>query len=137
MLLGYRPTLAGLEGFRVNAGSEPVRILDVGCGYGDSLRCIERWARQRHIAVELTGLDLNADATAIAAEASGEESGIRWVTADVFSYAIPKPAHLVMSSLFTHHLHDDDVVRFLQWMERNTLRGWFINDLSRAPMPYH
>jgi hypothetical protein len=48
-----------------------------------------------------------------------------------------RPAHLVVSSLFTHHLEDSDVVRFIQWMEKNAEVGWFINDLSRAPIPYH
>jgi hypothetical protein len=48
-----------------------------------------------------------------------------------------KPPHLVTSSLFTHHLEDADVVRFLRWMEANAEMGWMINDLSRAPIPYH
>jgi hypothetical protein len=87
--------------------------------------------------VELTGLDLNPDATAIAAEASGGANRIHWVTADVFSYSARSRPHLIVSSLFTHHLADADVVRFLQWMERNAELGWFINDLSRAPIPYH
>ena len=47
-----------------------------------------------------------------------------------------RPAHLIVSSLFTHHLLDDDVVRFVQWMEQNAQFGWFINDLSRAPIPF-
>jgi len=42
----------------------------------------------------------------------------------------------VVSSLFAHHLKDSDVVRFIQWMEKHTRMGWFINDLSRAPVPY-
>jgi len=28
-------------------------------------------------------------------------------------------------------------VRFLMWMEENARIGWFINDLSRAPIPYY
>ena len=30
-----------------------------------------------------------------------------------------------------------DVVRFVRWMEQNAEMGWFINDLSRAAVPYH
>jgi hypothetical protein len=59
------------------------------------------------------------------------------VAANVFDYRSPRPAHLVVSSLFTHHLADGDVVRFVRWMERNAELGWFINDLSRAPVPYY
>jgi SAM-dependent methyltransferase len=134
--LGYRPTLNLLD--RVPwPGPGPLRIVDVGCGYGDALRRIEMWARERRHAVELTGLDQNPDTIAIAAEASPADSAIHWVAADVFTYRPRRPAHLIVSSLFTHHLSDEDVVRFLQWMEENAELGWFINDLSRAPIPYY
>jgi SAM-dependent methyltransferase len=135
--LAYRPLLRWLDEIRSSAAAEPLHILDVGCGYGDALRRIERWARESKVAVQLTGLDLNPDSTAIAKEASGAYSRIEWVTADVFSYSSRKPAHLVISSLFTHHLGDADVIRFLLWMETNAQIGWFVNDLSRAPIPYH
>lgn len=135
--LGYRPVLDWLESFHFQHGAEPLRILDVACGYGDGLRKIERWAAERDIAVELTGVDMNPDAAAIAAEASEQGSRIEWITADVFSYYMDEPAHLVISSLFTHHLEDPDVVRFVRWMEANAHVGWLINDLSRAPVPYY
>jgi SAM-dependent methyltransferase len=141
--LAYRPVLQWLNTFAdrfqdsMPASEEPLRILDVGSGYGDGLRRIEQWAMARRIAVELTGLDLNPDATSIAEEASPAASNIHWVSADVFCYAPAQPFHLVVSSLFTHHLAEDEIVRFLLWMERYAQLGWFINDLSRAPIPYH
>ncbi len=135
--LAYRPILKWLDSIELDATTGPVRILDVGCGYGDTLRRIERWARERGIQVELTGLDLNPDAISLAAEASGPGNSIQWVSADIFTYRPPQPLHLIVSSLFTHHLGDDDVVRFLRWMEKNAAIGWFVNDLSRAPIPYH
>ncbi|HWG20042.1 MAG TPA: methyltransferase domain-containing protein [Terracidiphilus sp.] len=143
-LLGYRPTLDWMDSLSLGRFVEPIRILDVGCGYGDTLRRVEQWARQRGIAVELIGLDLNPDATAIAAEVSAHQSHsetgksqIEWVAADVFSYDPAAPVHLVISSLFAHHLSDSEVVRFVRWMERQAVIGWFINDLSRAAIPYH
>ena len=131
----YRPVLRWLDEVRPQTVSEPVRILDVGCGYGDGLRRIERWARERGIPVELTGIDLNPDSIAIATSQS--DSRIRWIAGNVFAYRPPRPAHLIVSSLFTHHLGDSDVVRFVRWMEENAQMGWFINDLSRAAVPYH
>ena len=137
-----RPVLHWLNGFIENlkysppAHAVPLRILDVGSGYGDSLRRIEQWATARRINVELIGLDLNPDACAIAAEVTPPSSRIQWVSTDIFHYVPPRPIHLVTSSLFTHHLADDQIVRFLIWMERNAELGWFINDLSRAPIPY-
>jgi len=135
--LAYRPILNWLGKVAPLGSSQPIHILDVACGYGDSLRRIERWARTRGIAVELTGLDLNPDAIAIAAEATPSTSAIRWVASDVFTWQPDKPVHLIVSSLFTHHLSEPDLIRFVQWMESNMQLGWFINDLSRAAVPYH
>jgi len=135
--LAHRPLFHWLNAFVPPSRLRPLRILDVGCGRGDALRRIERWAAKRNMAVELTGLDVNPDAVAIAAEASPPTSRIRWVAADILAYTPGKPVHLVISSLFAHHLLDRDIVRFLEWMERHAGLGWFINDLSRAAIPYH
>ena len=135
--LAMRPTLAWLDDLRLPRNGETVRILDVGCGYGDGLRRIEAWARKRGVRVELTGLDMNPDTIAIAREATGAESEIEWVTRDVFSYAPEQRVDVVVSALFTHHLNNEDVVRFVRWMESQSALGWFINDLSRAAKPYH
>ncbi len=135
--MGDRPQLNWLNTFVPPPVTQPIHILDAGCGYGDGLRRIERWAHARGIAMELTGLDINPDTVAIATEASPPASAIRWIAADVFEYTPRQPVHLVVSSLFTHHLSEADVVRFIQWMERHAQLGWFINDLSRAAIPYH
>lgn len=135
--LAYRPILDWLTTIVPRGSAQPIRIVDVGCGYGDSLRRIERWAHANAVPVELTGLDLNPDAVAIAAEATPSTSLIRWVAADVFRWQPDAPVHLIVSSLFTHHLSEPDLIRFVQWMESNAQLGWFINDLSRAAIPYH
>jgi 2-polyprenyl-3-methyl-5-hydroxy-6-metoxy-1,4-benzoquinol methylase len=136
-LQAYRPVLGWLDSLKLQKMNGTIRIVDVGCGYGDVLRRIERWAALRGIAVELTGIDLNPDAVAIAAEASGPQSAIRWRHGDVFGFAPEEPPHVVVSSLFTHHLAETDIVRFLQWMEGQAEVGWFIHDLSRNRNPYY
>ena len=135
--LGYRPLLIWLGEYTPQIAFDgPLRILDVGCGYGDGLRRLARWAHAREIAVGLTGLDINPDAVAIAAEAD-PACRIAWVCANVFDYEPPELPHLIVSSLFTHHLDDADVVRFLEWMEGHATAGWFVTDLSRSAVPYH
>lgn len=135
--LGYRPTLHWLDSLDLAKLGRPVHVLDVGCGYGDTLRRIEHWAKQRKIEVQLTGCDLNPETIAIASEASITPSRISWVAADVFSLnGRYRPVDIVISSLFTHHLTESQIIRFLCWMEAHARVGWFINDLSRAPIPY-
>jgi SAM-dependent methyltransferase len=114
-----------------------VHIVDVGSGYGDLLRAIDRWAERRGIPVVLTGVDLNPWSTRAAEEASGPRRAIRWVTADALAYDPPEGIDVVVSSFFTHHLSDAQVVEFLRWMERRARLGWFVNDLQRHALPYH
>jgi SAM-dependent methyltransferase len=139
LTLAYRPTLEWLErvvGTRA-ADATPLRIVDVGCGYGDVLRRIERWAARRGVAVELIGVDLNANAVSAAREATPAGSGIAWLAGDAYSCAAAADADAVISSLLTHHLREEEIVGFIRWMEGTARVGWFINDLHRQVVPYY
>lgn len=138
LTLGYRPTLDFLDRLLASGHpGRPIAIVDVGSGYGDMLREIDAWALRRGVEVSLTGIDVNPWARVAASAATRSRRQIQWVTADVFAYNPPGGIDVVVSSLFTHHLPDSSIVRFLAWMEANARLGWFINDLHRHPLPYH
>ena len=134
LTLAYGPTLAFLDSLPPQDG--PLRIVDVGSGYGDMLRRIGQWAAGKGIQVELTGIDLNPYAAQAAGEMTAIERRIDWVTANAFDYVPAGAVDVVISSLFTHHLTDPDVVGFLQWMQATARVGWFVNDLHRHRLPY-
>jgi SAM-dependent methyltransferase len=140
LTLAYRPTLGFLDGLW-RAGrlphDRPLRILDAGSGYGDTLRQVARWARRRGVAVALEGVDLSPWSALAARHATLPGDAIRWHTGDVLEYRPDAPADLIISSLFTHHLQEDALLRFLRWMENTAVLGWFVNDLHRHPLPYH
>lgn len=130
---GYRPTLTWLSQLNLKP-RERIHIVDVGCGRGDMLRQVGKWAVQRNIEVTLTGVDINPYAARVGQEMSTENQVIHWFTGDIFSFRSSEPVDIVISSLFTHHLDDARVVKFLRWMEITATRGWFINDLHRQRM---
>jgi 2-polyprenyl-3-methyl-5-hydroxy-6-metoxy-1,4-benzoquinol methylase len=136
LLLAYRPTLKWLEQFIDGSGSA-LHIVDVGCGAGDMLRSIEAWTDKRHLPVHLTGIDRNTSAISAARTFTHSESRIEWHCCDVNEYQPASPVDVVISSLVAHHLQDDEIVRFLQWMEGTALRGWFVNDLERRLISYY
>jgi SAM-dependent methyltransferase len=135
MLLAYRPTLRWL-GRLATRQRETMHIVDVGCGAGDMLRRIERWARRKKIAINLTGIDINPHATRAARELAGAGSRIEWHTGEAYGYRPHEEIDVIVSSSFTHHLPDAEVVRFIQWMEQTAKRGWFISDLQRKRYAY-
>lgn len=133
-LRGYRPTFKWLNTFAESRG--PLRILDVGCGDGDALRCIARWAKKKQISSRLIGIDLNPETVSIAKEVTPPDCEIEFVAANVFDDEPKQPVDLIVSSLFAHHLNDEEIVQFVGWMESHARLGWFVNDLSRAETPY-
>jgi SAM-dependent methyltransferase len=116
---------------------EPLTLLDVGCGYGDLLRAIRRWARQRGLPLRLIGVDLSRETVRIAQGATAADDDIEYHAGDVFDFQPEHPVDLVVSSLLTHHFGDALIVAFLRWMEATAREGWFIYDLQRHPVPYH
>lgn len=140
LTLAYRPTLAFLDEL-VRAGGlptdRPLQILDVGSGYGDMLREIFAWSRRRGVAVVMEGVDLNPWSARAAHEATPAGIPVTWRTGDAFAERGGVRPDMVISSLFTHHLDDASIVRFLSWMDATAQVGWFVNDLHRHPLPYH
>ena len=134
-LLGYRPTLAWLKQMPHNA-REPIHILDVGSGGGDLLREIATWAKRHGVAVILTGIDLNPYATRAARESTPDGFAISWVNGDAMQYRSENKVDIVVSSLMTHHLENEEIVALLLWMETTAQMGWFINDLERDVWSY-
>ena len=62
---------------------------------------------------------------------------IDYRTGDLYGPAAAPPVDYVISSIVTHHMSDDEIVRFLKWMDANARKGWFINDLHRHWLAYH
>jgi 2-polyprenyl-3-methyl-5-hydroxy-6-metoxy-1,4-benzoquinol methylase len=135
-LFVYRPTLRWLQQF-TDATTRQLHIVDVGCGAGDMLRRIEQWALKKGIAVRLTGIDRNPSAVEAARRLSRSSRAIEWVNCEALKFQPGMRIDLVISSHFTHHLDDAEIIQFLQWMETVAARGWFISDLERSIASYY
>lgn len=134
-MLGHWPVIAWLR--RATKEETALTLLDVGCGYGDLLRAIRRWARKRGLTIRLIGLDLSGETIRIAKAATDDADEIDYHVMDVFDYVPPVPIDFVVSSLLTHHMPDELIVKFLRWMEATARKGWLIYDLQRHPVPFH
>jgi 2-polyprenyl-3-methyl-5-hydroxy-6-metoxy-1,4-benzoquinol methylase len=133
--LTHRPLLAWLA--RETAGLPSFSLLDVACGHGDLLRRVRRWALRRGLDATLAGIDLNPWSLRAANAATPTDFGIIWHNGDVFAHAPAQRYDFIVSSQFTHHLADAEIVRFIAWMEQHAVRGWYIADLHRHWFPYY
>jgi SAM-dependent methyltransferase len=140
LTLAYRPTLRFFEHL-ARSGRLPadrsITVVDVGSGFGDMVRKIDRWAVRRGFKVDLTGVDQNPLSARAAEEVTALGRPIRFVAANIFAYKLPSQVDIVISSLMTHQMDDTSLIRFLSWMEANAAIGWFVNDLRRSALAYH
>lgn len=128
---GFRPTLRFVrEAVRRHPGAQPLHVVDVGSGGGDTLRRLARWAHRQRVPLRLTGIDLNPHATRAAEERF--PGSAEFLTGDVLEHPAVQQPDVVISSLVTHHMRDGEVVAFLRWMEEHAAVGWYISDLRRS-----
>jgi 2-polyprenyl-3-methyl-5-hydroxy-6-metoxy-1,4-benzoquinol methylase len=138
MFLGYYPLLRWLgHAVRAAGNGAQLTLVDVGCGYGDLLRAIRRWSQRRKLDLNLLGVDLNAETIRIARAATDPADRIDFQAVNIFELASTTPIDLMISSLVTHHLSDQEITGFLRLMERTARRGWAICDLQRSRFLYH
>ena len=134
--LARQPTLGFMRRVARRHPGLTLRVLDVGCGEGDMLRRLHRWSLRAGVRLEMVGLDLNAQGNAAARAATPPGMPIEYHTADIFAPTLGR-FDVVISSLFTHHLLDSQVVDFLRLMEAHAGLGWFVNDLHRSRLALH
>jgi SAM-dependent methyltransferase len=127
--LTHRPMLSWLA----KHAKSDFSVLDIACGHGDALRKIHA----RYPGARLTGIDLNPWATRAAKLATDPDAGIEFINDDAFAYRPARKFDFIITSQFTHHLTNEQIVAFLRWLPENAGQGWFIGDLHRHFIPYY
>lgn len=112
-------------------------VLDVGCGSGELLRYIAEFARRNNKKTKLVGIDLNEISTATTASESRKFPNITSIRGDAFHLPLADDTFdYAISSLFFHHLTDEQIPKVLREMSRVARRGIYIIDLHRHPLAY-
>ncbi|MEO8188325.1 MAG: hypothetical protein ABI580_13280, partial [Burkholderiaceae bacterium] len=100
-------------------------------------RALHQWGVSHGRALRLAGIDLNPRSAVAARAATATELKIDYQTGDVFDAAPHPRPDFIVSSQFTHHLDNAQVVAFVRWMEANCSRGWYVSDLQRHAIAYY
>lgn len=134
---GHNITLRGIKNLmRVADKSSQIKIVEIGCGGGDNLRVIKKWAAQNNLNVKLVGIDINEECIAFA-KAQKQNKDIHFICSDFRLVAFSQKPHIIFNSLFCHHFTNEELVAMLQWMQQRSSVGFFINDLHRHPLAYY
>lgn len=133
LLGGHKATFLGLNKI-IKDKNRTWRIIDLGCGGGDTLRAIYYWAQKKGVKVTLTGVDLLEEAVGYSREHS-DGLPIEYIQSD-FADVATGSFDIAISSLFCHHLYDD-TLKGLVDAKLRLADHLLINDLHRHFLAYH
>lgn len=107
-------------------------ILDIATGSGDVPRAVCGWADRRGVDVRVIGIDRHEQTLSIARE-QGDDPRISLLRADALKLPFsPGSFDIVMTSMFLHHLDDDDAAAVMRSADRIARHGIILADLSRS-----
>ena len=132
---GHAITLKGFK--KLLQGKKEISVCETGCGGGDNLDSINKFCKKKAIKSLFAGIDINKDCIAHAKK-NCKIDNVDFIIADyeVVQFETAKPA-IIFSSLFCHHFSDNQLIKMLLWMNKNSTEGFFINDLQRHPVAYY
>ena len=132
---GHSITLKGVK--EISDGAGPLTVCEIGCGGGDNLYAVHKRYSRKKVPVDFIGIDMNPECIAFARK-QYPELPCQWICSD---YAITdftdKRPDIIFSSLFCHHFTDEQLVFMLQWLKKNSRKGFFINDLHRHWLAFY
>lgn len=132
---GHSVTVQGLKHLMKDK-SRPYSIVDYGCGGGDTLVAISRWADRQGFKVSLVGVDFNPDAIEYARESCSSYANIKFIDEDLFQHA-GSQYDISICSLFCHHFEESRLRELVNVMWQSARLGIVINDLHRHPQAYY
>ena len=145
-LLRYtRATISHLERFSARwRRDETIRLIDFATGSADVPLAILRWADRKNWPMQIVGIDLHATTAQTAqqeaaAQSARFKSDNRLVIMQADAMDAPfadRSFHYALSSMFLHHLDENEVVRVLREMDRVADRGIIAADLVRNRRAY-
>ncbi|MFN7313736.1 MAG: methyltransferase domain-containing protein [Bacteroidota bacterium] len=132
---GHQATLKALKKLCTKT-DYTYRILDVGCGGGDTLKVMADWGRKNNIQLKLVGVDLKQDCIEYASAFCADYPEITFERCD-YRDLNQRETDIVVTSLFCHHLHEDEIIQLIGWSKEHAKMGMVINDLHRHPFAYY
>ncbi len=131
---GHAVSFAGLMRMDLPEKKE-IRVLDIGCGGGDSMKALYKFLVRKGFQVKMIGLDANPNAIRYAQNRCLDFPDFEWICSP-FQNMPDLEADVVHAALFAHHFYEDDLKKLAACLKSAKV-GFVINDLHRHPLAYY
>lgn len=129
----YWPLWSAIRRLAHELGTKQLSVLDIAMGAGDIPIALWQRSQREGLQLEIQGCDVNPRTVVYAQElADRSRAGVRFFTMDALQDDFPRRYDVVTSSLFLHHLSDQEAVRLLMRMSVNARHMVLVNDLLRG-----
>ena len=127
-----------IEALAIRQPINPLRVLELACGGGDTAIDLALMAKQKGLALEIHACDLNPEAVEISrSNAMKRKASITFFTADALAKTTDQHTFdVVYCTLFAHHLDEVDVVRLLEAMALRSRKLVLVDDLIRSRLGF-
>jgi SAM-dependent methyltransferase len=116
-----------------SSSTRPLSILDVATGGGDIPIDLYRRARAAKIELSINACDFSQRSVEFAQQrASAVGADVRFFKLDVIKEPLPAGFDVIISSLFFHHISNEEAVRLLRNMSQAASKLVLVNDLERS-----
>lgn len=130
----YREYIFPLIQFRSN----PVSLLDVGCGGGDIPLLLQRWAMRDNMSINITAIDPDTRALNYAKSRNSTfqtNIDFREETAEELAHNGLR-YDVVITNHVLHHLPDEQIISFLNLLKKLSRHYVLANDIRRSNVGY-
>lgn len=135
---GNKITLKGIIQLeKLSKTKHPIRIIDIGCGDGSTLKFLAKFARKNNKNWLFSGVDINPKSIKLAQKNTLNFPKINYIEANVFSENFKKlETDIFILTLTLHHFKDKEIMSILESSVHQARLGLVINDLQRSSLAY-
>ena len=122
---------------KMSSTMNKVSLADLGCGGGDIMMEMAKWARKRKKEASFLGIDANSNIVDYAKRNTLSYPEIEFKAINIFSEEFSKKKiDIIHCCLFMHHFSEDELVGLFKQFKSQARVGVIINDLHRHPVAY-
>jgi SAM-dependent methyltransferase len=135
--LGHQLSIRALDGLLAD-NKAAIHVVDLGCGSGDTLKYMAKWARKKQIPARFTGIDNNPDIIAYLKDHCKEYPEINGIAATYQDYlSANEEVDVYHCSLFAHHLENHELLDLFSHFNKYPRIGFVISDILRSRFAYY